>query len=850
MPGPSPGFPLAGTVALKPLRPGTVGVNVFAPAFAGVVPPDMGYRMSPLLQDLRFAMRLLRRTPGPTLIAVLALGLGIGLTALMFSIVWGAFLRGLPFEQAHEIVAVRRTDPATGAISIWPSLHDLDDWRNEQRSFEDLAGYFTGTINISDAGSLPERYSGAFITPAAFRLVGEAPVRGQVFTEEDDLPGAPLRVIIGYNVWQERYGGDPDIVGRTLRANGELGEVIGVMPDGFEFPIVQDIWIPLRLNPVEVERGQARTLAVFGRLKDGVSAQQAETELAAISQRFDSLNPNLTRERGVNVLPYTDATIGPDARPMLFTMLGAVSFVLLIACVNVANLLIGRALMRGKEIAVRTAVGATRRRIALQFFAESFALALAGGLLGIGIGHVGMVMFNSSVAGTDPPFWIDIRLDGMVLAWVLATTLLATLAAGVFPALQATRANTHDILKDEARGSSSFRLGRVSRGLVVLEIALSITLLAGAGLMVKGVLLLNRIDLGFPAQEYFTARIGLPDNDYADIDAQRQFYDRLLPRLQALPGARSVAITTGLPGTQGGGTGFTLQGQQYASDLDVPGARWAAVDPGFFTAFDAPVLRGRGFGPEDRETSTPVVIINESFERRWFPQGTAIGSTLRMGGLQSENDWRTIVGVVPDRHAAGAENEDPEALYVPLAQAPARFVSLAVRATGDPMSFTSRVREAVASIDPNLPLYFVDRLDRRVAQENWVFAVFGMLFGVFGLAALFLAGIGLYGVMSFAVSQRTREMGVRMALGAQPADVIRLIFRQGMIQTAAGIVLGIMPALFIANQLSDLIFQVNPRDPAVYFTILAVLLFAAALATWIPSRRATRVDPLDALRAE
>jgi predicted permease len=803
-----------------------------------------------LLRDLRHGTRALLKSPALTAVAVLALTIGIGLTTMMFSIVYGAIMRGLPFEDGHRIMHAERNNLARDIESMEVTAHDFADWRAQQRSFEALAGFYTGTVNLS-GGEKPERFDGAFVSANMFDVLRVRPLLGPGFRPGDDEPGAPPVAVLGYELWQTRFNGDPDIIGKTVRANGAPREIVGVMPERFEFPIDQEIWLALDQHPSKLKRGEGWTLEVVGRLRDGVLADEAAVELNAIAKRLALEYPATNEGVGAVVKPFIDEYIDEEPRMLLYTMLGAVVAVLLIACANVANLLLGRAAHRSKEVGIRTALGASRWIVVRQFLAESMILSIAGAVLGTGMAALGVKLFNDAIAPTNPPFWIDIKLDLPILLFVLAVAVVSSLASGLIPALQASRVDINEILKDESRGASSFRLGRMSRGLVVFEIALSCGLLVGAGLMVKSVTKLRTIDFGFDVDHVFTARVGLPEPDYPTDTVQVRFYEELERRLTNLPGTEMTALTTAIPVTGfGGGDNFALDGAVYQKPQDYPDARIVAVSPSFFPIFDARARQGRLFGEEDRATSLPVVIINESFARRYFKDGNPVGRRIRFGGAESTAPWRTVVGVVPDLWASGVDNDEPEAMYVPLSQRIQRFVSIVARTPGAPMEITPRVRDIVTSIDPDLPIYFVNSMRGAIAQNTWFYRVFGSLFMVFGFFALFLAAIGLYAVMAFSVGRRTREMGVRMALGAQGADVVRLIFRQGIVQIGIGLGLGLALAAGVSNLLQMILFEVQPRDPVIFGSVAVVLAAAGLAACLVPARRATKVDPLVALRAE
>lgn len=806
--------------------------------------------MSALIQDLRYGFRLLIKNPGFTLISVITLGLGIGLTTMMFSIVYGALLRGLPFEEGDRIVALSHANPARGWDGMSVDIHDFEVWREQQQSFDAIAAYYSGTVNVRGT-ERAERYDGAWVSANIFRLVRVQPALGRGFQEGEDRPGAEPVVVIGHEMWQSRFGGNPGVVGTTIRANGEEMTIVGVMPQGFAFPGNNDLWLTLRQSAAAEERGTAQSLNVVGRLRDDVTIDQANLQLAAITSRIQLENPGVNEGLTSEVIPFTERYIGDEPRQLLLTMLGAVFFVLLIACANVANLLLSRAALRMKEVGIRSAIGASRARVMLQFLTEPLALALAGAALGIVLAWIGIRLFNNAIVDTDPPFWIVIQLDGPALVFVLGVTVFATLASGVLPAFRATGGDMNEILKDESRGSSSFRIGKLSRALVIFEIALSCGLLVAAGLMVKSVTKLRTIDFGFEPASVFTARVGLPEAEYPDSAAQVRFFEELDARLSGLPQARSVVLADALPGLYSPMGSVAVEGETYAEERDYPRAAMITVSPGFFELFGRIPRQGRDFGAQDRAGGMPVAIVNDAFASMHFPDGDAVGRQLRFGGAETQQPWRTIVGIVPDMHVTGVENEEPAGVYLPATQNPRRFMSIAaLGGGGDPLGLTVPVRDAVAAVDPDIPLYFVDTLRGRLREQTWFYNVFGSIFMVMGFVALFLAAIGLYGVMAFSVSRRTREMGVRMALGASGRDVLGLILRQGMIQLAVGLVIGIALAAGVSQLLSIVLFGVEPRDPMIFGLIVAVLTTVGIVASFVPARRATRVDPMIALRYE
>ncbi|MEJ2371373.1 MAG: ABC transporter permease, partial [Gemmatimonadales bacterium] len=545
--------------------------------------------MSGLLKELRYAVRMLRKNPGTSLIAVLALGLGIGLTTIMFSIVYGAVWKGLPFEGAEKLVHIERNNLAEDIESMEVPIHDFLDYRKAQTSFEGLAGFYSGTVNLAGT-ERPERYDGAFISANAFELIRVQPVLGRNFQEGEDTPAADPVMLLGYHVWQDRFGGDPEVVGQVARVNGEQTTIVGVMPEGFRFPVAEDVWLPLRMDPLELERGEGLSLEVFGRLRDGTNIDQASAEMQAIAARLAEEYPDTNEGVGAVLKPYVDEYIGAEPRAMLYTMLGAVFLVLLVACANVANLLLSRAATRSKELAIRSAVGASRLRVIMQLLGEGVVLASAGAVLGIGISVLGIGMFNRAVEPTDPPFWIDIGLNTVVLVFVIVIAVLAGVLSGILPAIQASGSAVNEVLKDESWGSSGFRVGKLSKGLVVGEIALSLGVLVAAGLMIKSVTNLKTIDYGFDTETTFTARMGLFEADYPDTTSRREFFREVLRRVEQRPGVEAAAIVTALPGAWSYGSRFGIEGATYDRDQDYPVARFATVSPDFLDVYGVKVL--------------------------------------------------------------------------------------------------------------------------------------------------------------------------------------------------------------------------------------------------------------------
>jgi predicted permease len=808
--------------------------------------------MGTFLADLRHGGRSLARHPGLAAISIVALALGIGLTTTMWSITWGGILRGLPFEQADQIMHLERTRPSHNIQSDPVPLSDFAAWREQQRSFEDLSAWSEGTVNVSGTEGRPERFEGAFITAAAFPMLRVQPLRGRYFTDADNRPGAPAVAVIGWNIWQNRFGGDSAIIGRTVRANGTTREIVGVMPRGFLFPTNAEIWIPLTVDPLAKPWGDGDGLEVMGRLRPKVTRTQALHEFETICARLATEHPKENAGVGPAIKPFTEEYIGREPILMLWTMMAAVFGVLLIACSNVANLLLARAATRTKEIAVRTALGASRWRVASQLLAESLVLASIGAVLGIGIAWAGVRWFVNGMADTEPPFWIDIRLDGVVLAFTLGITLLAAVLSGLIPAIQATRPNLNEVLKDEGRGTSSLKLGKFSKALVIAELALSGGLLVGAGFMIQSVVQLSHFDYGVPTQGVFTARVGLFESNYPDSASRMRFWRDLEQRLQTLPGQHGVALMTALPGLWGWNEQFALDGKTYAEDRDYPHTRRTSVTPGWFPAFQVKPVEGRVLTEADAGGALPVAVITRGFAHKYYGDGSALGRRIRLGASDTKQPWLTIVGVIPDVWYDGNSNDEVLGTVVltPFAQGDYRFVSIAVATPGDPASLAPSVQEAVSGVDPDQPIYFVRTLAQAIQRNGWFYSIFGSLFMVFGGAALFLATIGVYGVVSFSVSRRTQEIGVRMALGAGDRSVLGLFLRQAAVQAGVGLALGLVLAFFLAKGISFVMFHVDVKQPVMYLGVGLVLAATSLLATLIPALRALQVDPVVALRYE
>ncbi len=810
--------------------------------------------MDALITDIRYGARMLIKTPGLSLVAILTIALGVGLTTHTFSVVYGTVLRGLDFDQGTELAYVSEDIPSESVRNSVPIL-DLLDYRAEQTSFRGLAAFSQGnTMNLADEGSPPERYVGAYVSANTFDQVDGIPILGRVFNETEDGGNSEPVVMIGYDIWQNRYAGATDVVGRSVRVNSVRATIVGVMPEGFHFPFEEDVWLPLNVDALQTVRGEGR-VQVVGRLLDGVTLEQAQAQLAGIAARMEAEYPATNEGVGVWVERYEDWIMPPEIVAVLWVMLIAVFGVLLIACFNVANLLLARATVRSREIAVRSALGADRPRLIRQLLLEAALLVSAGGLLGVAIGWFGVEWFNAAILDVQKPYWIDIRLDGAALLFTLAITAFASLAAGVVPAVRASGAKIHEILQDESRGSSSFRMGRFSSGLVIGEIALSCALLVAAGMMVKSIININRLDMGFEGDQVFTARLGLFEADYPDDESRQRFFDRLVEDLQSDPSAVAAGLTQNLPAIGASSARIALDGVSYPELRDQPRSNYTSVTPGYFDVIGVSVVDGRDFTAADRAGSVPVAIVNRSFATRHFGAGSPLEERFRMN---QDGPWLTVVGVVPDIYVGGGNvggiggaGALPDQFFLPLAQGTeVRFVSLAVKTQSDPGGFAGNARGIVQAIDPGLPLYWTRTMAQSVETATWIYTIFGSLFTAFGIAALFLAAVGLYGVMAFSVSRRTQEMGIRMAMGAGAKTVFGLVLGKGMRQLGVGAIIGLALGAALAQPMAVIFFDVEASDPTVYAAIVVTLFLSGLLACLLPARRATRIQLVDALRPD
>ena len=803
--------------------------------------------MRTLLQDARFGVRVLWKRPGFTAVALAVLALGVGANTAIFSVVNAVLLRPLPYPGSERIVAFDGVNPARGVKQSNMSAPDFADWKAQAHSFEALSIYTEGGSNLTGGGE-PERVTAGWVGTDFFRAMGVGAALGRALLPEDENPGAANVVVISHGLWQRHFGADPAAVGRKVELGGRSREVVGVMPPGFDFPRRAEVWGPLQLEAAKEPRDN-RSYSVLGRLREGASLAQAQAELDTITARLSESYPVTNAGWGVALAPLKDALVG-ETRAALFLLLAAVALVLLIACANVANLLLARAAGRRREVALRLALGAGRWRVARQMLTESLMLALAGGALGAGL-SVWLTDLLVALAPANTPRLAEASLDARVLLFATAATLLTGLAFGLVPALQASKADLGESLKEGGRGSSGGR-SRVRSALVVAEVALSLLLLAGAGLLVKSFARLQAVSPGFDSGGVLTARVSLPGARYKEPAQKAEFFKALTERLAALPGVEAAGATISLP--LGGSNlsvwrGLIPEGRPATPEAS-EAAAYAVVTPGYFRTMRVPLRSGRVFDERDDANAPKVLVINETLARKVFPGQDAVGRHIHI--WRDEEFPRRVVGVVGDTKHASLDEDDAPQMYVPHAQdAGWGGLSVAVRTRGgDPSALTPALREEVRALDRQLPVYDVKTAGKVLADSTAYRRVTMFLMAGFAAAALLLAGVGLYGVLSYAVAQRTHEIGIRMALGAQGRDVLRLVVRQGMLLTLAGLGLGLGAALLLTRLMEGLLYGVSAADPAVYALVSLLLGAVALLACLVPARRATKVDPMVALRYE
>ena len=823
-------------------------------------------------QDLRVGLRMLVKDKTFFALAVTVLALGICGVTTQFTMVNAIMLRGFSFPHPEQLMTVGLIDPQAsdqnnnfGNGNI-PSSQDYEDLRAGQKSFAQMAAYLNGsTINVSYKKT-PQRYTGGYVTDEFFKIVDVRPILGRDFTAADNQPGAEKVVILGNEIWKRDFGGDPRVVGQAIRVNGKAATVVGIMPPNFKFPQNEELWVPFYNEFPLKPRGDPAGIGpqILGRLKSSVSQDQANAEFVGLARRLAKDNPKTNSQlTSANVQPLLKSFTGPQLRQIMVAMFGAVIVVLLIACVNVMNMQFGRAALRAREVAIRGALGATRLRIVRQMLTESFLIALLGAVAGVALAYwaVDLLAEITSTPQFQLPYWIRFSIDAKVLGFTLAAIIFATLISGLVPALLAARRNSAEMMKEGGRGNSSRLVNVITRILVVGQIAMTAALLIASALQIRSIRNQVKLDYGYDENGIYAARMGLFEGAYPTEEARRQFFVRAVRSLRANPVFESAAMSDRFRMTFAAFGRYEVDGKSYVTEHDRPQGNWESVSDGYFSTLGLKILEGRDFTLEDSDAKQPVAIVNSSFARKYWGSESPLGHRVRPYNPAQPQPWRTIVGVVPDTLMQGPFNTqtDSAGFYLPLLGAsPApQFCTIVVRPHPGQSADTlgPALSKAVAQVDSDLPIYFPGTPGRSHSEFLSGPRLVASLFSIFGVVAFVLSAVGLYGVMSFSVNQRTQEFGIRMALGADAARIFKMVMTQGAWQLLIGLTLGIgFAAIFLgvlaAAALQNILFKVNALDPFIYTTVAALLTAVAAASCFVPARRATRVNPMIALRAE
>jgi predicted permease len=807
--------------------------------------------MDTLRQDIRYALRTMRRSPAFTLTVLLTLGIGIGANTAIFSFVDTMLLRPLPYPDPHRMVMIWEDFSGKGGrADEWFTLPDFRDVQERAPSLEAVTALLGWGPSLTGAGE-PEQLTGAAVHPAWFDVVGLMPALGRRFLEADHGGDGSI-VVLSHALWQRRFGGDAEILGHNIQLNGEAFQVVGIMPPDFKPPFQQaELWRPITRTTIGRNCGESRScyvLRVMARVRGGASVASAGEELAGIAAAIRDEDPGEKDSMVFRIVGLHEELMG-NVKPALIALLAAVGMLLLIACVNIANLLLARSSAREREVAVRTAIGARRGAILRQLLVESTVLGLAGGAVGTLLALWGVNVLRS-MSPENTPRLEEVAVDGRVLLFAVMLSVLTGILFGMAPALQLARTDLTRALREAAGPRTSGARKRLRSLLVITEMALALTLLAGAGLLIRSFARLQAVDPGFRAENVLTVNLNFPASRYTEANTVARIVEDLLDRLGSRSDLQAAGASTIIPLNQGDNdSNFLIEGRPLPRDrTETPIAWYRQVTSGYFAAIGMRVVAGRGFTHEDQEAAMPVAVVNETLARRHWPDADPIGQRVSFGG--PEGPWASIVGIVADARQSGLDQPTRGEMFLPLAQQPARGVTLVLRGRGDPLSLVPAVRGEVAAIDADLPLGRVATMQETLRQSVALPRLYLSFFAFFALVALVLAAVGIYGVTAHAVAQRTSEIGVRMALGADAGDVLRLVLRQTLVLVVAGLGSGIVLALALSRLMAGLLFDLSPQDPATFISIGLILTAVALIASWVPARRATRVDPLRALRTE
>jgi predicted permease len=809
-------------------------------------------------QDLRYAVRLLLRDRWFTVVAAVVLALGIGANNAVFTIVNAVLLRSMPFPNPEQLVVMLTRDTRGRQFGV--SLQDFDDWRSASRTLSGLSIVFSGSFNVADEGRIAEQYPGAYVSANYYKMVGITPILGRDFGPEDDVPGGPPVVMLSSAVWQQRYGGDPGVLGAQIRLNGITATVIGVVPQGLGFPQPEQIWLPMSQFPPALRQQprQARNYFVVGRLAGGVTLEHARTELNAIGGALATKYPDTNKELAPYPDPLEGLVVGRQIRLLFWTLLGAVGFVLLIACSNVANLLLARAARRTSEMSVRVAIGASRWQVVRQLLTESVLLAFVAGALGLLLSVAGIRWFDSELQNVGRPFWMVFSMDWRTFGFLFGVCIVTGVLFGLAPALHVSRTNVNETLKEGGRsGSTGIRARRWANGLIVAQLALTLVLLAGAGFMMRSFYEMYNREIGIDTSRVLTMQMILPVRKYPTTESRTRFMEQAEERLSSAADIEAVSTATNLPGGGGGGRQLEFAGRADVAENERPSVTLLSVGSRYFDALGVTVAQGRAFNGSDGLPGRESVIVNKRLVELYFKGQNPIDAQVRFaasGPGQPTSPWLTVVGVAPNVRQR-IDNQSTEAdpiVYIPHRQNPTLTSGMALiaRTRSGAAQAGQTLREGMRTVDPDMALFNIRTLDEVMSRQRFLHRVFGTMFSLFAGMALILAAVGLYAVTAYAVTQHTREIGMRLVLGAAPAQVIWLFLRRGAVQLGIGLVIGVAGAFGVGRLLQALLVQTSPRDPLTLVSIVALLTVVAAVACIVPARRATRLDPLQALRHE
>jgi putative ABC transport system permease protein len=812
--------------------------------------------MGTMAQDIRYGVRMLIKHRLTTIVCVAALALGIGANTAMFSVAEAFLLRPVPFDNADKFVALvdARSEQSVDMNSVAPATYF--EWRDQAQSFEQMGAYRWDALNLTGEGR-PEKVQGFQITSNFFDLLGVHPRMGRTFLPEEEQRGKDQEIILSSGLWERRFASDPNILGKTVKVFGKTFTIVGVMSKGFDYPKPAEAWVPLSFDVKERAVRDQRQLWVLARLKPGITFAQASAEMHTIAARQAQVFPDVYSGWSLRAMPLSEFATGDLTRQFTFLLLGAVGFVLLIACADVANVQFARVTGRHKELAVRTAMGASRSRIIRQLLTESVLLSLTGAAFGLLIAAWWVSLIVNHMPPDVAKFiagWYTISLDANAFLFTLAVAVASGIVSGIAPSWLHSQTNISETLKESGRGTTSGRSRhRLRSALVVAEIALALILLVGAGLLVKGFRALLTVHENYHPESVLTLTLSLPDDQYSQEPARVAFHEQVLQRLAAIPRVESAALATYVPYANGGGADlniFSIEGRAPQVRGEMNTSIVETISPNYLRLMNIGLRAGRELGDSDADSTLPVADISGVLAARYFPGENPIGKKIKVGKADGDSPWMTIVGIVDDVHYSWINKDQLPTIYRSYRQAPPMYTSLVLRMQGDPVTFVSAVRSQVATVDPNLPLFDVKSFDKLITDSVVGIAYVAAMMAVLGIIALVLASVGIYGVMSYSVGERTHEIGVRMAMGASSKDVQRLILRNGLFLTIVGMAVGLPLALGLAYALSSILFGVKAADPFAFIGLPLLLAAVATVACYLPARRAVRMDPLTALRYE